>query len=179
MEFINYKDNPKIRKEIQHLYITAFPRVERPPVNMFFDNAKKANNDLYAIYEDDKFIGFTDLLFYKDLCYLFFLAVTPENRNKGYGSQIIKEVFELHKDKTFILCYDEVDEQYSDNSLRIRRKNFYLRNGFKDNQLKTCEYGVRYDTCYHGDHLVSFEDYLGLFVHCYGPQAKAIVKKAS
>ena len=175
----NYKHHPEIRKDIQKLYVSAFPRVERPPVNMFFNEAKKSDNELLGFYLDNRFIGFTNLLFYKDLCYMFFLAVSPEYRNEGFGSQIIQEAFKEYPDKTFVLCYDEVDEKYSDNNLRIRRRNFYLRNGFKDNNLKTLEYGVRYDTVYHGHHQIPFEDYLGLMIHCYGPLAKKYIKKAS
>lgn len=178
MKFVNYKDCPKIRNKIEPLYISAFPPEERPPEEMFFSNAEKKDNELFAVYEGEEFIGFTDLLFYKDLCYLFFLAVSPEFRNKGYGSQIVQEVLKKYPDKTFILCYDEVDDKYSDNELRIRRRDFYYRNGFKDNNLKTCEYGVRYDTVYHGSHQVSFENYLGIFLHCYGFGVEKIVKKA-
>ena len=179
MKFINYKEQPKIRELIEPLYVSSFPDEERPPEEMFFSNALKKDNDIYAIYENNEFVGFTNLLFYKDLCYLFFLAVHPDFRNKGFGSKIIQEVFKMHEDKTFVLCFEEIDEKYEDNSLRIRRRDFYYRNGFKENNLKTCEYGVRYDTVYHGSHQVSFEDYLGLFIHCYGPEAKWIVKKAN
>ena len=178
MKFINYKLNQNIKKDIEPLYVSSFPEEERPPVEMFFSFALKEDNDIYAVYDNNSFIGFANLLFYKDLCYLFFLAVSPEYRNKGYGSQIIQEVLKKYPDKTFILCYDEVDDKYSDNELRKRRREFYLRNGFKDNNLKTCEYGVRYDTVYHGSHQVSFEDYLGIFLRCYGPGVEKIVKKA-
>lgn len=175
----NYKDYPKIRKDIQSLYISAFPRVERPPVNMFFTEAKKDDNELLAFYDNDSFIGFTNLLFYKDLCYMFFLAVSPEYRNKGYGGKIIQEAFKEYPDKTFVLCYEELDDKYPDNDLRIRRSKFYQRNGFINNNLKTCEYGVIYETVYHGHRQVPFEDYLGLMIHCYGPLAKKYIKKAS
>jgi len=178
MKFINYKTNQNIKKDIEPLYISSFPEEERPPVEMFFSFALKKDNDIYGVYDNNSFIGFTNLLFYKDLCYLFFLAVSTEFRNKGYGSQIVQEVLKKYPNKNFILCYDEIDDKYQDNSLRIRRRDFYYRNGFKDNELKTCEYGVRYDTCYYGSHKVSFEDYQGLFIHCYGPQTKKIVKKA-
>lgn len=179
MIFNNYKDNPKIRKDIQGLYISAFPKVERPPVNMFFNEAKKVDNELFGVYVEDKFIGFTNLLFNNNLCYIFFLAVSPTYRNKGYGGHIIQEAFKLYPDKTFILCYEEINEKYLDNDLRIRRSKFYQRNGFKNNNLKTLEYGVYYDTVYHGPNPVSFEDYLSLMVHCYGSLAKKYIKKAS
>ena len=179
MEYINYKANIEIHKDIEPLYIGAFPEEERPPVDIFFDNALKDDNELLGVYLNSEFIGFTNLLFYKGLCYMFFLAVSPKHRNKGYGSQIIQDVFKMYPNKTFVLCYDEVDDKYQDNELRKRRRDFYFRNGFKDNNLKTCEYWVRYDTCYHGQHQVSFEEYLGLMIHCYGLRAKKFIKKAS
>ena len=140
MKFINYKSNQNIKKDIEPLYISGFPEEERPPVEMFFSFALKEDNDIYAVYDNNSFIGFTNLLFYKDLCYLFFLAVSPSYRNKGYGSQIIQEVFKNYPDKTFVLCFEEVDDKYSDNQLRKRRRDFYYRNGLKENILKTCEY---------------------------------------
>ncbi len=179
MKLVNYKDDHSIKAVIEPLYISAFPEEERPPVEMFFSNVLKEDNNLYAVYENNEYIGFTNLLFYKDICYIFFLAVTTNQRNKGYGSQIIQKVFSLFPNKIFILCFEEIDDKYKDNNLRKRRRDFYYRNGFKDNSLKTCEYYVNYDTVYHGSHRVSFEDYLGLMIHCYGPKAKKYIKKAS
>ena len=179
MKYINFKDNHNIRKDIEPLYVGAFPEEERPPEWLFFENALKVDNQLLGVYEKDEFVGFTNLLFHNDLCYIFFLAVSPEYRNKRYGSQIIQDILKMYPDKTFVLCYEEIDDKYSDNDLRKRRRDFYYRNGFKDNNLKTCEYYVRYDTCYHGSHQVSFEEYLGLMVHCYGSRAKKFIKKAS
>ena len=179
MKYINFKGNSEIRKDIEPLYVGAFPEEERPPEWLFFENALKENNELLGFYENDEFIGFTNLLFHNDLCYMFFLAVSPKHRNKGYGSQIIQEAFRLYPDKTFVLCYEEIDEKYPDNSLRIKRREFYYRNGFMDNKLKTREYGVYYDTCYQGKHLVSFDDYLELMIARYGNRAKKYIKKAS
>ena len=177
MKFVNYKEDKRVRSDVEQLYISAFPEEERPPEWLFFENALKEDNELLGFYKEKSFIGFTNLLFYKDLCYMFFLAVSPDHRNKGYGSKIIQEAFKLYSDKTFILCYEEIDDKYQDNELRKRRRNFYYRNGFKDNNLKTCEYWVNYDTCYHGKHQVPFEDYLALMVHCYGNRAKQYIKK--
>ena len=179
MEYINYKINRNIPKDIEPLYVEAFPAEERPPEWLFFENALKEGNELLGFYDNNQFIGFTNLLFHNDLCYIFFLAVSPSQRNKGFGSQIIQEVFSLYPNKRFVLCYEEIDGKYEDIDLRIRRRDFYYRNGFINNNLKTCEYDVRYDTCYHGERPVSFEEYLGLMVHCYGSRAKKFIKKAS
>ena len=179
MEFINFKENKEIRRDIEPLYISAFPEEERPPAFIFFDKCLEKGNELYGVYENNEFIGFTNVLSYKDISYIFFLAVSLDKRNQGYGSKILQSVLNLNKEMTYFLCYEEIDEKYPDNSLRIKRREFYYRNGFKDNKLKTREYGVYYDTCYQGKHLVSFDDYLELMIARYGNRAKKYIKKAS
>ena len=179
MKFINYKDDPIIRDDIEPLYISAFPEEERPPVEMFFNTVMLENDQLYGFYDKDRFVGFANIITYKDVAYLFFLAVYPSQRNKGYGSKILSDLKEMYKDKVLTLCYEEIDDKYPDIELRKRRKNFYYRNGFKDNKMKTCEYGVNYETCYIGKHRVSFEDYLGLYQSVFGERVNQIIKKAS
>ena len=179
MEFINFKDSKEIRRDIEPLYISAFPVEERPPAFLFFDKSLEEGNELFGIYKNNEFIGFTNVLSYKDISYIFFLAVSPNKRNQGYGSKILQSVLNLNKEMTYFLCYEEIDDKYLDNSLRIKRREFYHRNGFKDNNLKTCEYGVYYDTCYQGNRQVTFDDYLELMIARYGNRAKKYIKKAS
>lgn len=178
MQIINYKFDKSIRKDIEPLYLSAFPEEERPPVNIFFEKANNSNNELLGFYDNNQFIGFTNLLFYQDICYIFFLAVSPSKRNKGYGSNILTYIKQKYTNYVLLLCYDEVDPKYSDNSTRIRRRDFYYRNGFKNNKIKTCEYFVRYDTCYIGNHQVSFNDYLNIYISNFGDYAKDFVKEA-
>ncbi len=179
MNQINFKNNPIIRRDIEPLYVSAFPIEERPPEKIFFEKAYKDTNDLIAFYENGEFIGFTDLLSYQDICYVFFLAVTPQKRGQGYGSKIIEEIKKIKSEKTLFLCYEEIDEKYKDNSLRIKRRDFYYKNGFKDNNLKTKEYGVLYDTCYYGKRQVKFDEYLSLMIDNYSEWVKKFIKKAS
>ena len=177
MEILNFKNNRSIRKDIEPLYVSAFPEDERPPVGMFFKTVLLDNDDLLGFYDNNEFIGFANIITYKDICYLFFLAVIEEKRNQGCGSKILQLLKELYKDKVLTLCYEEIDDKYPDIDLRIRRKNFYYRNGFKDNEMKTCEYGVNYETCYIGSHKVSFEDYLGLYKSVFGKRVNKIIKE--
>ena len=177
MNYINYKDNSSVRKDIEPLYVSAFPENERPPVDMFFETVLIDNDDLLGFYDNNEFIGFTNLITYKDICYLFFFAVKEDKRNQGYGTKILEIIKELYKDKVLTLCYEEIDDKYPDIELRKRRKNFYYRNGFIDNKMKTCEYGVNYESCYIGAHKVSFKDYLGLYRSVFGERVKSIIKE--
>ena len=178
MTIVSYKDNPKIRKEVSHLLVTSFPLSERPPVKYFFKGLEKDCNNLYAFYDKDVLIGFTYIIIFKDICYIFFLAVSPELRNKGYGASILSYIKEEYKDYRILLCYEEINEKYKDNALRIRRKNFYQRNGFKDNEMRNLEFGVIYESGYIGKSKVSYEEYVSLYTNSFGDFVIPYIKKA-
>lgn len=55
--------------------------------------------------------------------YLMYLAVVPSLRNKNYGSMILKDLKEKYK-----VLFLSVDVPVD--NISVRRKNFYLRNGF-------------------------------------------------
>lgn len=178
MYSLNYKNNPQIKNDIKKLYLSAFPKEERPPAWIFFKNALKDNQDLYGYYDENEFIGFAQLTTYKDICYLFFLAVSKEKRDQGYGSKIIEDIKQSNNDKVILLCYEEVDTKYEDYEQRVKRRNFYRKNGFLDNKVKTNEFGVIFETGYFGTHSVTYEDYVEIFVQGFGEFARKYIKRA-
>ena len=127
MVVLNYKDNRNIKKDVKALFLSAFPKDERPPAYYFFSSALKETNNIYAFYEKEAFIGFIQLTTFKDICYVFFLAVKKELRCQGWGSKILSWIKEFQKDKVILLCYEEVDEKYKDNEARIKRRDFYIK----------------------------------------------------
>ena len=177
MKIVSYKENPKIEKDVKPLYLKAFPVDERPPANRFFINNKRDENNIYAYYDNDEFIGFTQLTFYKDIVCIFFLAVSENKRNQGYGSKILDSVKNEYRDKVILLCYEEVDKKYKDNENRIKRREFYRKNGFLDNEMKSNEFGVVFESGYYGSHKVSFEDYVEIFVLGFGGFVRNFIKR--
>ena len=167
MFYLEYKKHPEIRKDVEPLFVSAFPSNERPDPKHYFLSFEKPINQLFAFYDDD-FVGFASTVHYKDICYIFFLAVSEKKRNQGYGSKILNEMKNLFKDDVILLCYEEVDDKYPDNDMRKRRAEFYHRNGFTINPLKTNEFGVIFQTAYFGKHKVSFEDYQEIFKIGFG-----------
>ncbi|MCR5184549.1 MAG: GNAT family N-acetyltransferase [Bacilli bacterium] len=169
MKEITYSTHPEIKEDISPLYLSSFPASERPPLRYFYQGLEKnKENELYAYYDDDVFIGFSYLTSYKDIIYIFFLAVKESLRNKGYGSKILTIIKDNNPDKVILLCYEEVDTKYKDYLSRKKRKDFYIKNGFKKNGLKTDEYGVIFETAYIGKHPVSFQDYEQIFIVGFG-----------
>ena len=174
----DFRDYPQIKKDIRPLFLSAFPEDERPPADIYFKNFKKDINQLFGFYDGDTFIGFASVTFYKDICYLFFLAVKEEQRDKGYGSKIISILKERFKDYVLLICYEEVDEKYPDYENRLRREKFYIRNGFIKNPLKTNEFGVIFQSAYIGSHTVSFEEYKEIFASGFGDYAVKFLSPA-
>ena len=177
MVIVNYLDNPKIKKDIKPLFISAFPMEERPPVNMYFASFKRDNNFLFGFYDNNQFIGFTSTKTLKDVCYIFFLAVKEEYRNQGYGSKILNELKKMYKDYVLLLCYEEVDEKYEDYPNRVKREQFYQKNGFKRNPLVTEEFGVTYQTAVCGSRYVTFEEYKDIYVSGFSDYALKFLKQ--
>lgn len=72
------------------------------------------------------------------LYYLMYLAVESNLRNKNYGSKISRDLKERYK-----LLFLSIDEPV--NSVNIRRKKFYLRNGFYDTNRFYEDNGINYE----------------------------------
>lgn len=165
---LEYQNNREIRKDIEPLFISAFPEDERPSADIYFDGFDHSDNVLYGFYEDNRFIGFASLVFLEDIAYIFFFAVSENERNKGYGSRMLSMIKEIYHHYVILLCYEEVDPKYDDYELRLKREKFYIRNGFISNDIKTEEFGVVFQTAYFGKHKVSFTQYQQIFAKGFG-----------
>ena len=177
MRLINYRDNKEIRKDVEPLFITAFPQNERPPADYYFSSFSNPNNQLFGFYDEDKFVGFSSITLYKDICYIFFLTIKENERDKGYGSQAISLIKEKYRKFAILICYEEVDEKYPDYLNRKRREQFYYRNGFKKNPLMSNEFGVIYQTAVIGNRIVTFEEYQEIFKSGFGEHTLQYLQK--
>lgn len=133
-----YINNSKYIDKIEKLYLNAFPKEERFPFWILKECSKENNSDLYAILDNKKFIGMCYIVNCGDYYYLMYLAVKSELRNKKYGSEILKDLKEKYK--TLFLSIDMPIDEVS-----IRRKDFYLKNGFYDTNRYYEDTGVYYE----------------------------------
>lgn len=173
-----YLDQLDIKKDVSNLLESAFPIEERPSTDYFFKSLEKKENQLFAYYLNNTFIGFAFLSFYKDVCYIFFLAVEENKRHQGYGGQILEDIKKEYSKLVLLLCFEEVDPKYPNYLERVDRRNFYYSHGFKPNKLKTNEYGVIYETAYIGSHQVDFSSYQEIFVLGFGEHNRPYIKEA-
>ena len=136
--FFNYIDSNKYTNKIEELYLNSFPKDERFPFWILEECSRENNSNLYAILDNDKFIGMCYIVNCVNAYYLMYLAVEPSLRNQNYGSKILMDLKEKYK--TLFLSVDiPIDD------ISIRRKNFYLRNGFYDTNKFYEDTGVNYE----------------------------------
>lgn len=154
-------------KLVRKLYCTAFPPEERPPFFLLKRRAQQGRGELLVARDAERFIGFVYLIPWEDLVYLFFFAVESDVRGGGYGSRIIELVREQNRGKRIFLAREPLDDCAENNSQRIRRRRFYLKNGFVDWPVAIVEQGYRFDTMGIGE-MVTPEEYDALITRWLG-----------
>lgn len=145
MTFKNIVSHPECMPEIKRVYKEAFPFQERAPLFYLRQKAKEDNFDFFAIYDEDKFVGLTNIIYYKDIVFIFYLAVAEEVRGKGYGSKILADITVRYPKKRIILNMERLDKNASNYEQQLQRKKFYNRNGFMECGVRTIEFGMRYE----------------------------------
>ncbi len=117
--------------EVLKIYTNSFPENERIDFENFFKN----NRELYGYFDNDELVGFisckkNDL--YSFICYF---AVEKSKRSMGYGSAILEIFKNSNKDKCIVLNIENIYNGCSQNHIRLKRLNFYIKNGFNRSEL--------------------------------------------
>ncbi|CAM4196814.1 GNAT family N-acetyltransferase [Paenibacillus tarimensis] len=143
---------------IENLYKISFPENERIPLWFLLWRSRKEFVDFNAFYDDDVFVGYAYLISNKNLTFVLYLAISPEVQSKGYGTTILAEISQKYADNRIILNIEAIDELSDNNEQRLKRKNFYLRNGYRNANFKIIEYGAIFEVLIHGNK-VTIEEY--------------------
>ena len=126
---LKYINNIEYANEIEELYLNSFPKEERFPFWILEECSKENNSDLYGIIDNDKLIGLCYLVYYSYAYYLMYLAV---------DHNLLMDLKEKYK-VLFLSIDSPVD------NISVRRKNFYLRNGFYDTNKFYEDTGINYE----------------------------------
>ena len=145
-------------REVKRLYVSAFPRCERPPFWLLKSRAKKGLGDFLVAEENGTLIGFAYVIPYLDTAYLYYFAVSGGERGKGYGSRILGELKKIYSGKRFYLARETLDKGADNYAERVKRREFYLKNGFFDLPIMIKEASVTFDVMGVGG-IVKSEEY--------------------
>lgn len=122
----------KRKREIQAIYTDAFRKEDRMPFPMMLALSCLWHTDFLAFYDGDTLCGFVYLASLCRLSFIMFFAVGQGLRCKGYGSRILEQVRRLHPKNRIVVSIEPCGGEGGDSGERLRRKRFYLRNGFKE-----------------------------------------------
>ena len=123
----------------------AFPPEEYLSPDQLVEMSEDCGMDFLALSDRDVFIGYMAVLSYENLAYLFFLAIDPSFRSKGYGALAIETMKDLYPEKKHVVDFEMPDRSAQNYVQRQRRRNFYLRNGYRETGQFLTYRGVDYE----------------------------------
>ncbi|MBR3126741.1 MAG: GNAT family N-acetyltransferase, partial [Solobacterium sp.] len=130
---IQTKQDPYLSK-VRELYVQAFPGNERMPFRMLANTGDPDSELTVFLKDDDIFAGFARMFHHPEAStsFLSYLAIEEDLRGQGYGTEILKQLCQEHRDRKIVLDIEEVIPQAENYEERKQRRQFYLERGFTD-----------------------------------------------
>ncbi|KRG10810.1 GNAT family N-acetyltransferase [Staphylococcus sp. NAM3COL9] len=122
-------------KKVEDLFYQSFPKDERLSIDLLLYKADLGFGKLLAVYDNNSFVGFTYLVTYENLTYILYLAVDESHQSKGYGGRILSLIKDEYCQNQLVLNIETLDESAPNFPQRLKRKNFYNRNGYNSAKL--------------------------------------------
>ena len=123
----------------------AFPPEEYLAPSELVKMAEEDGFDFFALTDHDAFIGFMAVKTYREMAYLFFLAIAPAFRSKGYGSRAIETLRTEYPGKKQVVDFEMPDATADNSEQREKRRAFYLKNGYRETGFFLSYLGVDYE----------------------------------
>ncbi len=164
------------REAFIRLYEDAFPRLERKPVSSLEKTFAEGKNQIFALAEEERFVGLAVVMSNGKCRLLDYLAIEPALRDRGYGSAALGLLLERYSSLPFVVEIERSDESAADNAERMRRREFYLRNGMESSGVFVRLFHVDYELlCANG--CVGYGEYSGLLSDCMGRRIGTVLRE--
>lgn len=136
-------------QKIAELYERAFPPEERRPLETFFTDSSGCAS-LLSSFLDDSFCGFVCALRWQDLLHIIYFSVEEDLRGKGLGSEILRQLHAENPGMRILVDIEEPTPSSENYAQRLKRKLFYLRNGYGETEIHYRWRTVDYTILSHG-----------------------------
>ncbi|WP_458459450.1 GNAT family N-acetyltransferase [Pseudobutyrivibrio sp.] len=137
----------QITKLYQEHMVVDFPKDELKPLNMILKSVQEGFYDCFGLFENEQIVGYTFMVKQENSYLVDYIAIFPENRNKGVGANLLTLIDDYLGDADRIIGEVE-DPAYTDDeeqkTLQTRRLGFYLRNNCYDTGLRVECFGVKF-----------------------------------
>ncbi len=160
-----YKGSKEIDR-IKEMYFDSFSQYDRISMKFLLWKTKQNFVDFLALYDEEELVGFTYLITDKDLTLVFYLAIDGNIRSKGYGKKTIAAIKNKYPNNTIVLDIESMDKNADNYDQRLKRENFYLRNGFRHSNLQYIEGTRKYDPLINGNDVTveGFQDLIKKYI---------------
>ena len=122
-------------RDVKELYQASFPKEEQVEFEKLFSGVFEGY-EMFCIYDNNIIIALVHFKELENFVHVNYLAVKEEYQNKGYGSEFLSFIKKRYNQKALVLDIEEIDENAQNYKNRIRRVNFYKKNGFKTGKYK-------------------------------------------
>lgn len=116
---------------IRQLFQSSFPNNEQIPLWLLKMLSYRKNVKFIALYDKEDFCGIIYTIENEQYLFILYLVVDPRLRSRGYGSKIINFI-KQHTTKIIVLNVESVKIVADNHHERLKRMNFYERNGIYD-----------------------------------------------
>lgn len=158
-------------KRIKALYKAAFPKYERKPFRLIRSMHKKGTADVWYIEDNGRFTGLAATMNHGDLVLLDYFAIAEDCRGQGAGSRALQMLQQHYSGRRFFLEIESVYTEAENLPERIRRKQFYLKNGMTEMRIYA-KVGVTEMEVLGYNCTITFPEYQSVYLNNLGMWAK-------
>ena len=124
-----------------------FVRSELRPLSSMRRSWERSAYDCYGLFDGDEILGYAFFVRLGNNYLLDYLAIAEERRDEGLGSAFLRRLADGMKEANCMVVEVEDPDRAGDaesRAIRERRLQFYLRNGYRDTELRSVVFGVAY-----------------------------------
>lgn len=138
----------EFKKEIYKRYKQDFPKVERLPFNLIKQEQEQKYLIIMKGQEEEKIVGYAIVIEEAGYLLIHYIATYKEEREKGYGSGLLQEIYNKYVHLKGIVIEVErtgFGKNEQENQEREKSVSFYKRNGFEEINLIANIWNIEYE----------------------------------
>ena len=121
------------RSDLRALYESAFPDEERIPWDDLLRLVREMPLEFAEYRDGEELLGLTIVYPRPRLSWFWYFAVPEEKRGHGVGQRILSALLARYEGRSAVLDMEDPAQPGAPNlAQRLRRRDFYLRNGFRE-----------------------------------------------
>lgn len=129
-------DDVALNMSIESLNERVFPFTHSTDeLHWLASNFKGAPVDFVAIEEGQSFRGYAYVINFFQASFISLLAILPEYHSQGFGTALLAHLREMQGSRPIVLTAFALGSGKEDIYLLVRRRYFYIKNGYVDQHI--------------------------------------------